>query len=365
MSVKLPASNHLFEGIPKDVLTGASFPLEQRDYTASQKIFDEGETGNELFLIVRGTVHILKHAGEGKDEVLCRFGDNDFFGEMAVLDSAPRSAAAVAETACSLLVVSRETFDQILAINPPIVTRNLARTMVGRLRDFNERFMKEMLRQERFSLLGSMVAGIIHDFRNPISTILTACELVAMRSEDPKVEKYCGTIQRSVDRMTSMVQEMLDFSRGSLGDITLEEVEPAVLMRELEELGLDAMAAGGIAVEKEINVTDPLRIDLERVSRMLLNIIKNAAEAMAGSGSFRFSLERDGPEIVFRLQDTGPGMSPATVARLFEPFFTEGKKGGTGLGLAIAKMVVDAHRGSIRVNSKPGEGTMFEIRLPR
>ena len=106
-------------------------------------------------------------------------------------------------------------------------------------------------------------------------------------------------------------------------------------------------------------------MDAPRFERMLLNIIKNGKEAMGRSGRLRLAVYPNGESLVFEIEDTGRGMTPAVAAKIFEPFFTHAKPQGTGLGMSMAKSVVDAHRGTIRVESEPGRGTKFVVRVPR
>ena len=105
---------------------------------------------------------------------------------------------------------------------------------------------------------------------------------------------------------------------------------------------------------------DDVAVDPGRFERVLLNIIKNAKEAMGKRGGrLRLAVYPRGEWLVFEIEDTGKGMPPEVAAKIFEPFFTHAKPTGTGLGMAMAKTVVDAHHGTIRVESQPGHGTKF------
>lgn len=104
---------------------------------------------------------------------------------------------------------------------------------------------------------------------------------------------------------------------------------------------------------------------MSRAKRILYNLTKNAVDALNRGGRLAVSLAVDGGGLRLRVEDTGPGMSSEVRARLFDPFFTAGKRHGTGLGLSIVKRFVDDHHGTIEVESTPGKGTVFTVSLPR
>jgi signal transduction histidine kinase len=136
------------------------------------------------------------------------------------------------------------------------------------------------------------------------------------------------------------------------------------LFEELEEQALHLLPAAGIRVERDIGFTGSIIIDRNRFIRMLLNIIRNAAEAMAAGGVLRVGVTRSEGEIRFTVEDTGGGIPEEILPTIFEPFVTHGKSSGTGLGMAIARAVADAHGGRITISTTPGVGTRVDISLP-
>jgi signal transduction histidine kinase len=115
---------------------------------------------------------------------------------------------------------------------------------------------------------------------------------------------------------------------------------------------------------RDVDCTAELMVDVGRFARMLLNLVKNAMEAMKTGGILRLGVRKEYDRVIFRVSDTGCGMSPELQAKIFEPFVTFGKSGGTGLGMAIAKSVVEAHNGTISVQSELGVGTTIEVAIP-
>jgi signal transduction histidine kinase len=124
------------------------------------------------------------------------------------------------------------------------------------------------------------------------------------------------------------------------------------------------MLPPSVHLVREIRFCDEIRVDIGRFVRVLLNLIKNSIEAMPKGGVVRLGVRQEGNRAIFRVGDTGCGISPELQARIFEPFVTYGKSKGTGLGMAIAKSVVEAHAGSIALRSTVGVGTTVEISVP-
>jgi signal transduction histidine kinase len=333
------------------------------DLPESTIIFQEGDPADCFFLIASGGVRISKRGRGGRQESLSQFGADDFFGEMAIYDPAPRSARAASTQATRLGRVDQEGFRRMIELAPLEISSNLTRETIRRLRRMDSLLIDELMEAERLSLVGTMASSIIHDFRNPMAVIQGAVQMLERRSEDPALTKYAGMIRRSVDRMMSMAHELLDYSRG-VTSLDLRPVRVEELFEELEEQALHLLPASGIHVERDIGFTGSIMIDRNRFIRMLLNIIRNAAEAMGPAGVLRIGVARAGTEIRFTVEDTGGGIPEEILPTIFEPFVTHGKSGGTGLGMAIARAVADAHGGRITISSTPGVGTRVDISLP-
>jgi signal transduction histidine kinase len=356
-------ANKLFRGVPADVLHLAIEIPEVVEFDSGELIFGEGDPPDCMYLIADGCVRISKRGRGGQQETLSYLEAGEFFGEMALYDPEPRSAQAMAAEHTRLGRIGEAGFTQLLALAPSEISTNLTREIIKRLRKANTHFIHQMMEAERLSLVGSMASAIIHDFKNPMSVIQNAAELLTERTDDPQIVRFARMIRRSGDRMLGMTQEILDYSRGTTS-LHLESVTIAQLLEELEDQALHRLPLAGIRVEKQIGFSGNLQIDRGRFVRLLLNIIKNAAEAMPHGGVCRFSVESRGDKVVFSVADTGCGIPKELLPRIFEPFVTHGKANGTGLGMAIAKAVVEAHKGRIAVESTPGAGTTIEIAIP-
>src|SRR5580700_991155 len=152
-------SNRLFEGLGPETLR--SVEIQEIEYQPGDVIFDEGTAGSTLMLVGRGLVEISKTGRQGLQETLATIGPNDFFGELAVIDRGPRSARAIAMEPTLLGEVDHDTFTLLMESAPGTLPLTFTRIMVQRLRYTNSRYIQELLRNERLTVLGTMVSSII------------------------------------------------------------------------------------------------------------------------------------------------------------------------------------------------------------
>ncbi|HEY5037382.1 MAG TPA: ATP-binding protein, partial [Chthoniobacterales bacterium] len=352
-----------FEGIERSVLEEITAEIETAVFAQDEIIFREGDSGEVLYLVEEGSVKISKLGRGGNQETLGFIEAGNFFGEMALLDGEPRSAMAAAAGATVLGIVNETTFRHILENAPSRLHLNFLRSVTQRLRHINSHFISEVMRTERLSMVGAMAGMIIHDLNNPISTVRCCCEVIARESTDPTLLEATGLLEGAVDGMLGMTQELLDYTRGSIA-LQKRHVRVGELLGHLAEQSRPLLRANDIELVVRPSYDGEIEIDVNRFQRVLGNLTKNAREAMPTGGRLTIASERWEDEIVFRITDTGVGIPPEILPRLFEPFVTHGKASGTGLGMAIAKSVVEAHGGKISVTSEVAVGTTVEIRLP-
>jgi signal transduction histidine kinase len=222
----------------------------------------------------------------------------------------------------------------------------------------------ELIRAERLSVVGRMAAGIIHDLKGPMTTIRGYASILGRPDlEDETRQSLSRIITRSVDNFVEMTQEVLDYSRGG-GPLQPEKVSVANLVHELCAFLQRDFDEKGLSLQQQLDYSGPLLLDETKFRRALFNIAFNARDAMQSGGSLTITTTQAGDSLEFRLSDTGPGIPDEILDTLFEPFVSHGKATGTGLGLAIARKTVRDHGGTIRVESKAGQGATFIIRLP-
>jgi signal transduction histidine kinase len=233
----------------------------------------------------------------------------------------------------------------------------------------SERRIEDRLRHaERLAALGRLVAGVAHEVRNPLATIRLRVQMCQQDALNPDVRESCIIALQEVERLNSMVNRLLSFSRP----VQLQ-AEPTSLGRLVEQrLGNFAELAKEHKVKfvAKFNRDSKLvRVDQSRMAQVFDNIIRNAIESMAEcGGTLCVNVTTEGKtaessEVCVEFNDTGEGISSEVVSRIFDPFFTT-KPAGTGLGLSICHELVQAHGGEINVASAQGCGTTVRVVIP-
>ena len=354
--------NRLFADIPVDVLEAT--PVCERVYAPETVIFREGDHVDTLMLVGSGLVQISKAGRQGHEEVLSLIEANDFFGELALLDRGPRSASAIALKNTVIGEIDRPAFDFLMEKAPRVLPINFTRVTVERLRSSNSRFIEQLLRSERLTVLGTMLSSIVHDLKNPLAAITSSVTYLEQKAPDAFTKRAAQIIKSSADRVVLLTEELLDFARGT-ARLSPRWTTSARLLDLLETEILEQIRRTAISVEIENRTKESFWIDEMRVTRCLANVVKNAHEAMRDRGKLRLEFEDRDSGLLISVADSGPGIAEGIRGQVFEPFVTYEKRTGTGLGLSIAKSCVDGHEGKISFETRPGAGTTFFIWLPK
>ena len=229
------------------------------------------------------------------------------------------------------------------------------------IRDLQEK----VHRSERLASLGRLAAGVAHEIRNPLSSIKGFAQYFVKRFSGQSEEQgYASVMVREVDRLNRVITELLDFAGPKEPHRERHSLE-AVAEQALKLLAPDLEARKVVLVKDYEPGLPAVSVDRDRISQVFINILLNALESMEAGGEIRLSLRRCGPPpaVEVSVADTGAGIPEGDLEKVFEPFFSRKRK-GTGLGLAIVHQIVESHRGDIKVESQPGKGTTFRIRLP-
>lgn len=262
----------------------------------------------------------------------------------------------------------------------PLSSSEVRRTPPGVVVVIRDRTIPNTLReivsqQEQLASYGLIAAGIAHEVKNPLGGIRGAAELLAKWSEDERSGRAADLIVQEVDRITSLVEELMVFARGdelALAPTNLHQV----LDRVIELARMDPIGKG-VAIERIYDPSIPeIPADPDRMNQVFLNLVRNALQAVPeGNGRVtvetRMSLDHRliGPDrasiptVQVKVSDNGRGISKRDLERLATPFFTTRQK-GTGLGLAVSRHWVSRHDGTLQVESTEGEGTTIRVHLP-
>ena len=248
------------------------------------------------------------------------------------------------------------------------------------IRDTTEkrRLESQLLRAQRLESIGTLAGGIAHDLNNVLSPILTATELLQMRTTDEGMLRLLNIIHTNAQRGGEMIRQVLSFARGVEGDYT--RLQPNHLIREIVKILTDIFP-------KNIEITFSLNPnlwlvngDITQLHQVLMNLCVNSRDAMPEGGILRIEAEnieidehyarmnveaKPGRYVRLVVQDSGNGISPEIIDKIFDPFFTTKKPGqGTGLGLSTVVGILRSHGGFVNVYSEQGKGTHFAIYLP-
>jgi len=227
----------------------------------------------------------------------------------------------------------------------------------------NARLVEERVRAERLAAVGTAVARLVHDLKNPLGGLQGYADLLA-QDPPPDLRARClAGLRRQGHRMGHMLQSILAFVRGEETGLFARTDLDALLDEAVADLGA-ALSQTGVEVVRAPGRAGHARVDAMAVRRLLDNLARNGAEAMPSGGRLALGASARGGEVVLEVTDSGVGMSEAQRRRLFEPFATAGKAEGTGLGMGIVLRVVQAHEGRIEVASEPGAGTRVSVVLP-
>jgi len=246
-------------------------------------------------------------------------------------------------------------------------TDNIIGLVIGVRNLTEERKVADHLgRTEKLAAIGELVAGVAHELNNPLTGISTFAQLLLEDKLPGEQFESVSLIKREADRAIGVIRDLLLFARKT--DARDVPVDINTIVKHTVRLRALASRTSGIEVHMRLDDSNPqVRGDEQKLQQVLLNLLVNAESAMEGSELRHLSLmtqrKRDTVQIV--VSDTGHGMQPSVSQRVFEPFFTTKPPGeGTGLGLSVSYGIIQAHGGTISVDSTPDAGTTFTIVLP-
>ena len=340
-----------------------------------------GRTAQELGLIVDPTLRpriaeILRRGGEVRDIVT----------KIRVAEGGTREFSLSAQRLMldgreMLLIVARDVTErrcQEEELRQAQGELEVAYQLISRANDELERRVQErtaalqdaqseLIKRERLSALGQLTATVAHELRNPLSaiknTLFSTREIAGARGVN--LDRPVGRMERSIERCNRIIGDLLDFSRTR--ELHREMIE---FDGWLDAVARDQALPAGVAMTLELRAGKAaISLDSDRLRRVVINLMDNAAQAMADPQAQlvarRLALRTQQADgwIALVVEDTGPGIAPENLDRVFEPLFST-KSFGTGLGLPTVKQIVEQHGGTIRIESEVGQGTRVHVRLP-
>jgi signal transduction histidine kinase len=216
---------------------------------------------------------------------------------------------------------------------------------------------------DRYSMLTSLAAGIAHEIRNPLTTARGFLQLFAERLVSDADKQFLELTIEELDRIHRLVADFMSLAKPV--ECAYQHVNATSVMRSTAEFIKPEALLRGVILDTEIPDVDVwVWGDEKQLKQVMLNIAQNAMQACCDGGRVTLDLHACPEHVLLRVRDTGCGIPPQDLDKVFQPFYTT-KPAGTGLGLAISKRIVEEHRGSIEIDSTVGVGTTVTIRLPR
>ena len=244
---------------------------------------------------------------------------------------------------------------------------SMASSIEERDEQLGERAQEEIARSKRLAMIGQMAAGVAHEINNALGGIILFSNLLLGKAPSEGVEREnLERIARESERCRKIVQGLLEFSRQREPEAKAVNIED-VVERAIALLGNQALFQN-IEIVKEFQPDLPtVYVDTFQMQQVFVNIMMNAADAMNGKGNLGISAKADrkAERVDISFIDSGCGIPEEALRHLCEPFFTTKEVGhGTGLGLSISHGIVERHGGSMKINSKVGQGTTVTVSLP-
>jgi len=274
--------------------------------------------------------------------------------------------SAYQERICELYT-GPETSDVVRAVNK-LLDLELAIMVRHYQLDSAERLIarERRMQADRIGAMQTMTAGLAHEVRNPLNAAKLQLELLERRlrreHDDPRLLEPSELAKKEIERLTDLLNDFLAFARPP--ELNVQEHDVVEIVRHVCDLERIAAEQRG-AILAFVGAPDTLiaRVDAAKLSQVILNLVRNAVEAVTANGHVTVELANGHDAFTVKVQDDGAGIPPEAQTRIYEPFFST-KEGGTGLGMSIVHSLVSLHGGAIALESS-ARGTSFELTIPR
>jgi two-component system NtrC family sensor kinase len=304
---------------------------------------------------VKEMIGVMESAEGGQLDVRARAAGNDEIGQLA--------------KHLNQMLVRIENFNTELGRKVEEATRELARRN-DELAQINQELFetqKTLARSERLAVAGQLAASLAHEIGTPLNSISGHVQLLARRAaSDEAMARRLAIIENQIEQIVRTVKQLL--SSTHIPELRIEPVDLRRVVKDCLALSSPALQHRKIRVRLDLAAdVPPIGADAGYLQQVFINLINNSLDAMPEGGELklRVAAPADGRFVQADFEDTGHGMTPETLAHIFEPMFTTKRMGtGTGLGLAICDQIIRLHGGTIRVESDLGHGTRFRILLP-
>ncbi len=261
-------------------------------------------------------------------------------------------------------------FSAVAALTVLALAFGSLRTRYGDLSARHRQAQDALRRRDRLAAMGELASTVAHEIRNPLNAIAMSAQRLgreyplAALPQDTRgdAEELVGVIQNEASRINTIVQQFLDFARPR--PLNLRQTPLATLVPEIASAASALAGSRGIRLETDVVSAPTITADPDQLRQAVDNLLRNAIDATPAGGVVALSAGRSGGAACLEVRDTGTGIPPDILPKIFDLYFTT-KRDGTGVGLAVAHQIVSAHGGTIEVESAPGTGTRMVVRLPQ
>jgi two-component system NtrC family sensor kinase len=327
----------------------AQYALRQSDPEQTErdlKIYGDIELGRQF---VTQNVRLASPEDEEIEEVLRKMGRNNPEEQF--------NCGACGYSTCHELAVAVSEGLAEIEMCWPYLHKHMQETQEG------------LIQAEKMTSLGQLAASVAHEINNPLSGVLIYTQLLAKKLKSNNFTAdialdYLSKMETELNRSTRLVRSLLDFSRQSVPEFW--EVDINEIIDRSYDLGIHSAEMQNVQVFKDLSADLPKIVaDFGQIQQVCTNLIMNAIQAMPGGGTLTIRTFLEDEQVIIEVTDTGVGISPENMKKMFTPFFTTKKdQKGVGLGLAISYGIVQRHHGKIEIITKEGEGTTFKVHLP-
>jgi signal transduction histidine kinase len=352
-----------------------------RRFPKGERLTVEGENEFVFYVLLEGDVEVTKRFRDDEDRLLNTLGPGAFFGEMSIIDDAPRAATITSKTDVSVMEIDRDAF--LTALENPRMSLAMIREVSKRLRQNDEVAISDLRAKaeelsDAYQQLAELerarrefLTTIAHELRTPLTSAAGFMQVISSGMMDGEMlQEGLSTVSRNLSQIVSLTNDILFLQEM---DLILEEFKPVDLAKLLQDvIREEEKNAAEMKVTFELIVPEDLPLipgDEKTLHRALQAILNNAVKFSVNGGMIKVEAIAGLGSVAINILDPGIGIAPEDFENIFERFWrTEAKDGklfaGVGLGLPIAKQVIEQHGGTLTVESQVDEWTRFTISLP-
>ena len=371
-----------FPSLREDTLVYVAQNAREVRVAAGDRICEEGETGDAFYIILAGRVQVSKLLQLGTPHLLTELHPGRFFGELALVEDAPRVASVDALEETTLLVITKNDFQELLLSNPEMAVP-IMRAVAARLRDADRRSIDELRQkheelaqayltlQEAVQRKSDFLTVIAHELRTPLTTIKGYGHFLRLGTlQGANLDRAVQAIVENTDAIVRLINNILFLQELELIEPAFEAVDVPTLINAILTTVRPGAAGLGLIFQLDLPSDLPtVSADLDGLTQAIGALIDNAVKFSPSGGKISIAAQVADGQMRVSIRDPGVGIPPDQLYHIFDRYHHlesvgDHRFGGVGLGLPIAKQVVEQHGGSISVVSSPGTGSTFLLTMP-